>query len=324
MRKIFFFIALVYWHAGLNAHNNVVVVPLFDDKSLPIENIITVGLQNADFTDPVAAVESISDATNLEPYLVFIGPGTYTIGSGGLHTKPNVYLAGSGVGVTILEAGFGAGTIDQSAVVSLNGLLENESALRNLSIVQYGSSTGISSGVYATGFSSMDNVEIKVQSTGAVNYGVYLDSGMISIKDSDISVANASVLSTGIFANGGSHEFRNTEILSRDGTIVSAIYNQGARISVNSISATTRLGSNTDSLWGLYSEGSASTTVNYSDFSPINQRAITNLGGCHVNSPGILYGYFSTFVHGCSGSGDRYCGFAKGRRETVLNGACEE
>ena len=224
LNKFILSAALLFFSSFLSAQNKVVVVPLLGDDAVPIENIVTVGLANADFTSPADAINSISDATALEPYLVFIGPGTYTIGRGELVVKPNVYLVGSGIGVTILEAGFGSNDVEQSAVVTLNGFLGNQSALRDLSVIQFGSSVNISSGVYIDGTTSIDNVDIQVLSSGATNYGIYAESSsVLNLSNSHVSVENASGVSVGIFAQSGTHDYRDTEVNVRDGIFVASV-----------------------------------------------------------------------------------------------------
>ena len=59
------------------AHNSVVVVPLITAKRLG--NVVTVSHSGGDFTDPIAAVASITDASFTNPYVVMIGPGLYTL-----------------------------------------------------------------------------------------------------------------------------------------------------------------------------------------------------------------------------------------------------
>ncbi len=59
------------------AANKVVVIPLMGDNP-PLKNIVTVARANGKFTDPVAAVNSITDASASNPYLVVIGSGGNT------------------------------------------------------------------------------------------------------------------------------------------------------------------------------------------------------------------------------------------------------
>ena len=80
------------------AANNVVVIPLFGSEQL--KNVIIVAPANANFTDPVAAVESVgSSASASNPYMVVIRPGVYTI-TRTLVMKPYVDIVGSGESVT--------------------------------------------------------------------------------------------------------------------------------------------------------------------------------------------------------------------------------
>lgn len=81
----------------------VVVIPLFGDDIKPLKNIITVAKQNGDFTDPIAAVNSITDASGSNQYLVVIAPGTYHLTST-LVMKEYVDVAGSGQNITWLKS----------------------------------------------------------------------------------------------------------------------------------------------------------------------------------------------------------------------------
>jgi pectin methylesterase-like acyl-CoA thioesterase len=72
------------------------------------KNIITVAKSGGDFTDPVAAVDSISDASATNPYLVVIAPGVYTV-TQTLQMKQYVDIAGSGEEVTKLTGAIKTG-----------------------------------------------------------------------------------------------------------------------------------------------------------------------------------------------------------------------
>ena len=50
------------------AHNRVVIVPLGGDDAKPLQNVVTVSKANGDFTDPVTAMASITDASAENPY----------------------------------------------------------------------------------------------------------------------------------------------------------------------------------------------------------------------------------------------------------------
>ena len=75
------------------AETSELFVPLgATDKSA---RIVTVSPEGGDFTDPLAALASINDASADNPYLVLIGPGVYTV-TDTLAMKPFVDIAGAG------------------------------------------------------------------------------------------------------------------------------------------------------------------------------------------------------------------------------------
>ena len=61
------------------AHNRVVVVPLSGNDIEPLSNIVTVAKRNGDFSNPLAAMASITDASVSNPYLIVIAPGVYNL-----------------------------------------------------------------------------------------------------------------------------------------------------------------------------------------------------------------------------------------------------
>lgn len=97
------------------AQDKVVVIPLNSAKEL--KNVVIVSAKGGDFTDPVAAVNSITDASESNPYLVLIGPGVYTL-TQTLVMKPYVTIAGSGQEATILTGAISSGVVATSAMVS--------------------------------------------------------------------------------------------------------------------------------------------------------------------------------------------------------------
>lgn len=113
---------LAFPGVAAHAHNNVVVVPLLGGTgggggtSSPLKNVVTVSAKNGMFTDPVAAVNSITDASETNPYLVVIGPGNYTL-TQTLQMKEHVHLAGSGQNVTRLTGTISSGSPDGSSAL---------------------------------------------------------------------------------------------------------------------------------------------------------------------------------------------------------------
>ena len=117
--------------AFVMAQNRVVVIPLSGDDLEPLANIITVAKNNGDFTNPIDAMNSISDASETNPYLIVIAPGVYDIGTDDLDIKSFVSVAGSGPKITVIT---GTG----SQLVATN----DDTFIQDVSLVLTGTTTG--------------------------------------------------------------------------------------------------------------------------------------------------------------------------------------
>ncbi len=139
------------------AHDQVVVVPFVSSKKL--QNVVTVSHRGGDFADPIAAVNSITDAADDNPYLVLIGPGVYTI-SETLVMKPYVSIVGSGEVITKLNS---YGTFEKWYFIEG----ADNAFLKNLTIevgdISDGGPGGTSTGIYNENSSPViENVTILV------------------------------------------------------------------------------------------------------------------------------------------------------------------
>ncbi len=119
------------------AHNKVVIIPMSGDDLKPLKNVITVAKANGDFTDPVAALTSITDASPSNPYLVVIAPGEYTLTST-LVMKPYVNIAGSGQDVTVLKGAISSDFFNASSAI-VSGA--DDAELSDLRVINIG--TGV-------------------------------------------------------------------------------------------------------------------------------------------------------------------------------------
>ena len=96
---VFFLLAL----GPAYAHNKVVVIPLSGGGGgESLKNVITVSSENGDYSDPVTALNAITDASGTNQYTIFIGPGVYTL-TQAVAMKPWVSIYGAGRNSTILK-----------------------------------------------------------------------------------------------------------------------------------------------------------------------------------------------------------------------------
>lgn len=93
-------------------------------------NVVVVAKSGGDFSDPIAAINSITDASGTNPYLVKIMPGVYDLGAGTLVMKEYVDVEGAGENATVLTSSVSGGFFPVTATVSG----ANNSELRLLTV----------------------------------------------------------------------------------------------------------------------------------------------------------------------------------------------
>lgn len=173
INRILFTVVMLFLLAPMTvfAANKVVVIPLFGDCPAsvcnPLKNIVTVGKSNGMFTDPVAAVNSITDASASNPYLVVIGPGVYMI-TQTLVMKPYVDIAGSGENVTTIKGAISAGSASSSVIVRGS----DKSALSSLTVENTGGGAYSVALYNNTPSPRVSNVTAEA-SGGTINIGIY-------------------------------------------------------------------------------------------------------------------------------------------------------
>lgn len=164
------------------------------------------------------ALNSISDASDENPYLVKIEPGVYDVGSTPLDMKSYVDIEGSGRDITRIY-----GNVVSS---SLSGVIRGSSwaALRQLSVYNSGSNSGTDAvGIFCDGCDGFDIQDVRITVTDAgddcIGIHVYDFSGTIKLQHVIISVTGANDVGWGILANSMSFfEVDNTEISVYDNT----------------------------------------------------------------------------------------------------------
>lgn len=151
-------------------------------------NVIVVAKGGGDFTDPVAAISSITNSSATNPYLVKIMPGIYSIGATNLNVPPGVDIQGSGPAVTKITGNNTAGAYGVIALQNNHGLTISDLSIENtggganaVALSVGGSSPANSGGV------TIDNVKLYA-SNSASNYGLYcMNSSEFIVKNSNIT-----------------------------------------------------------------------------------------------------------------------------------------
>jgi hypothetical protein len=160
---------------------------------------------NADFTDPVAALQSIIDASASKPYLVKILPGVYTVTSS-IIAKPFVDIEGSGQGVTkvvrnggseVLQLASDAEVRDLTltgqgtAVVARTVAGAGNVKLSRVTIVGAAATGSEIDGIYHQVTAPLTLDRVTIQTTGASNFSfaLHLAPANLVVRDSQITAA---------------------------------------------------------------------------------------------------------------------------------------
>lgn len=236
--SVSFAIALALLSSVVSGQNSVVVIPLSGDDIKPLQNIVTVSPENGDFSNPVAAMDSISDASSSNRYILVIGPGVYTLPEP-LIMKSYVDVVGAGPNATVLQGGFSAASVNSSDAAVISGA--SFAAISNLSITNTGgiesASVGLRNpqgrvsdlhievsggnaqyGIYASGTSpSIENVSIEVRDGTSSQYGLHFSSGRSRISGVEIQMENGSNSSEGMYFNAGVYNIADAIIRVEDG-----------------------------------------------------------------------------------------------------------
>ena len=172
------------------AQTKVVVIPLGGDAE-SLQNVITVAKSNGDFTDPIKALNSITDASSSNPYLIVIAPGVYYLSSQ-LVMKEYVSIAGSGKETTFLSLSSSAPKLDYFVTGA------NNTELSDLTI---------DSGELTRGLHIVDNLNIYRSRFKSGSTGIDCGHSTVAIVDSEIR-ANV----RGIYADECNVTLNNTSL----------------------------------------------------------------------------------------------------------------
>lgn len=135
-----------------------------------IKNVIIVAKSGGQFTNLQAALASIPDASSDNPYVIYIGPGIYTVDDT-IQLYSYVSVVGSGEGKTILTGAISSDTYNETSAILWGSSYADVS---HLTIKNTGTGT-YSSGIYNLQVSpKYSNITIEV-SGGSTGFGVIND-----------------------------------------------------------------------------------------------------------------------------------------------------
>ena len=176
----------------------------FKAKGTPYQNLVIVAKSGGDYTTIQSAVDSISDATEGNPYLIWVAPGVY---SEAVTMVPYVHLQGSGQGATVITSDVTNSSIPPTQATLI--LVDNVS-LRDMTVQNTGT------GLHNVGLMASNGVidilvaEVETQSQGNVgtdsnNYAIYLTGNGTSVRLQSVNAfaENGNLDAIGLYNDSG-------------------------------------------------------------------------------------------------------------------------
>ena len=271
-----------------HAHNKVVIVPMSGDDSQPLANIVTVAKANGDFTDPVAAINSIPDSGSAapsasRPYLIVIAPGNYILPSR-LIMREYISITGSGQQATILSGAISSGTANETAALVQGS---NHAVLSDLKIENSLTSAGNTAiGLYSASLGDtfiVENVEVFV--SGANNENIGIRNGFATPDIHDV-IVTVDGIGKAASSNIG---ISNHSSLIRMNNLKIDVYNGDKTIGINNLFSAIRIRNVSIKASGGASENTG--IYNYAPFSVFLQDI--NLEADSFNATANNYGVFN-------------------------------
>lgn len=186
------------------------------DNGGSYQNIKVVAKSGGDFTTITAALNSITDASDTNRYLIYVAPGTYTER---VTMKPYVDIQGAGEVNTKISNSGGTGSLFDDGVI----VTANNSELRFITIENTGSNTD-ATGIYITsGSPSLSHLTISVTGGTNRNYGIVSNAASPKISDVSISVSGGQFSYGMVFTTYSS----NTTLLNIISVASNATYTYG-------------------------------------------------------------------------------------------------
>jgi hypothetical protein len=172
----------------------------FKGRGTPFQNVVIVAKSGGDYTTIQSAINSISSASQSNPYLIWVAPGVY---NEAVTMKPFVHLQGSGEGVTVITSNVSSPSLPPTQATLF---LASNVSLRDLTVRNTG--------------------------TGSYNVGLTASNGAIDILVADVEAQSQGSGGTDsnnhaihLTGNGTSVTLQSVNAFAENGYIAVSLYN---------------------------------------------------------------------------------------------------
>jgi hypothetical protein len=227
----------------------------FSGKGSPYQNVVIVAKSGGDYTTITAALNSISDASASNPYLIYVAPGVYT---DQVYMKEYVDIQGSGELTTKIT--FTGSTYDNASTLEGN----NNAELRFLTVENTGGNAYAVAILNHVCSPKITNVTAIASGGTNTNYGV-INSGVIDYATSSPSLTNVTASASGgnnnigVFNDTDAYPtMTNVTVSASGGTNINyGVYNYVSSPTINNSIIRASGGANSYGIYNNYSTGIA-------------------------------------------------------------------
>lgn len=292
-------------------------------------NIITVKTSGGDFSNPVDAMNSISNSSEENPFLILMGAGTFTLAANSqLIMKPYVHILGSGSDQTIIAGSRSSSTLNDNAGGSLI-LGAPGTSIKGLSVNNTTDNNDTVSGVifFQDSEASMEDIIIHQSGSTYKLHGLIAVNSTVTLSNITITLDSGTNYSYGAYFQNNSvvkAEGMTIQVSSTGGTTARGIYSDASSFSCHTLNITTP-GNGTTAKYGIFINNSqedisaASIDVsggsneNYGIYSnQVSNNLITDSNISVYNSNGQAFrqsSNSSSIINNCSLYGSSYSSY---------------
>jgi hypothetical protein len=199
--------------------------------------VVVVAKSGGDYTSVQAAINSITDASASNPYLVWVAPGVYVEQ---VTMKPHVHLQGAGQEATVITSTANTDTWPPD-VATLK--LASNTSLRDLTVGNSGTGSRNVALLATAGTiqTLVADVTAKAQGSGSRNYAIFLTGSGTGVTLQDVTALgeNGSSRNYGLYNyDGAAATLRGGSFTGRGGYSTCGIFNDGSGTTLEAESVT--------------------------------------------------------------------------------------
>lgn len=180
------------------AHNKVVVIPLElgSSEAKNLSNVVYVDKKNGEYQDIQQAIDSITNASATNPYMVLVGPGEFVV-KASINVGSHISLFGAGKDLTTIKAKNFTSASDEAVIVKQGS---GSTSIKNLTIRNEVSGRSRLAGIVLEDGGhafEIENVNVFVgQSSSSVGFVNYDGVNKLKVESSEFDVRSLSTSSS--------------------------------------------------------------------------------------------------------------------------------